>query len=193
MSGKTKYPRAAALEVARGLCQSLKPFTERLIVAGSLRRRKEQVGDVEILYIPKFSTGKPVDLFSPPPLVNNADELLATLLFTGIKESRITHRLNVKGSSVWGQKNKLAIHVASGIPVDFFAATEANWWNYLVCRTGGAASNMRIASTAQGKGWKWQPYGAGFRDNYGDLVPVTSERACFELIGLDYLEPWERK
>lgn len=47
---------------------------------------------------------------------------------------------------MWGEKNKLAVHVRTGIPVDFFAATEANWWNYLVCRTGGEQNNIAIAS-----------------------------------------------
>ena len=36
------------------------------------------------------------------------------------------------------------------------------------------------------------PYGAGFTDGHGNLVPVTSERDVFELVGLKYLEPWER-
>jgi len=54
MSAKVKYPRMAALSVAKELCDLLKPVTQRLIVAGSLRRRKEQVGDVEIVFIPKW-------------------------------------------------------------------------------------------------------------------------------------------
>ena len=51
---KTRFPRAAAIAVARELCEALKPHCERLIVAGSLRRMKQQVGDVEIVYIPKI-------------------------------------------------------------------------------------------------------------------------------------------
>ena len=39
---------------------------------------------------------------------------------------------------------------ASGIPVDFFATTEEAWFNYLVCRTGPAELNTRIASAASG-------------------------------------------
>lgn len=37
---------------------------------------------------------------------------------------------------MYGSKNKLMRHRASGIPVDLFSATTANWFNYLVCRTG---------------------------------------------------------
>jgi hypothetical protein len=39
------------------------------------------------------------------------------------------------------EKASLRIANRTGIPVDLFAATEDNWWNYLVCRTGPADSN----------------------------------------------------
>lgn len=185
---KTKFPREAALAVARELVAGLRPHCEpeRLIVAGSLRRRKKEVGDVEILYVPKML---PVmdglfDIKHEPA----TDIPMVRWLGTGV----LAMRENVNGSAIWGLKNKLARHAASGIPVDFFATTEAAWFNYLVCRTGGMESNIRIASAAKDKGWQWNPYGAGFTDHRGEIVPVKSERDVFELVGLEYLEPWER-
>jgi DNA polymerase/3'-5' exonuclease PolX len=186
MSTKQKYPRAEALKVAKQMCVSLVDISDRLVVAGSLRRRKLAVGDVEILYVSKL-VSQTVDFFTTAS-VPAVDLMLADLIGKGI----IARRKNVNGSEMWGAKNKLAVHVASGIPVDFFAATEANWFNYLVCRTGGAENNTLIASAAQAKGWKWNPYGAGFTDDQGRLVPVRSEREVFELVGLPYQEPWER-
>ena len=183
---KINYPRAEALKVAKQMCVSLVDITDRLVVAGSLRRRKLEVGDVEIVYVPKM-VSQTVDFFTTCS-VSAVDLMLADMLGKNI----IAKRTNVKGSVMWGEKNKLAVHVASGIPVDFFAATEANWFNYLVCRTGGAQNNTAIASAAQAKGWKWNPYGAGFTDERGQLVPVASERDVFDLVGLPYQEPWER-
>jgi DNA polymerase/3'-5' exonuclease PolX len=184
---KVKYHRALALEVAKELCDLLKPLTERLIVAGSLRRRKQLVGDVEILFIPQM-VSVPDGLFKQK-YVSRVDALLEVLMR---QPKIIDQRRNVNGSVMWGEKNKLAVHVASGIPVDFFAATEANWFNYLVCRTGGAENNTLIASAAQAKGWKWNPYGAGFTDASGQTVAVTSEQDVFRYAGLPYHEPWER-
>jgi DNA polymerase/3'-5' exonuclease PolX len=83
-------------------------------------------------------------------------------------------------------------HVASGIPADLFAATRENWWNYLVCRTGPADSNMRICMGAQARGWKWNPYGAGFSDPEGNVRVMDSERAVFDFVGLPYREPEAR-
>lgn len=185
MSAKVKYLRAEALKVAKELCD-LQRLCERLICAGSLRRRKLQVGDVEIVYISKVTT-VPDGLFDSKQV-----SLMDVALDEMVAEGIIAKRTNVNGSVMWGEKNKLAVHVASGIPVDFFAATEANWFNYLVCRTGGAENNTAIASAAQAKGWKWNPYGAGFTNERGQLVPVTSERDVFDLVGLPYKEPWER-
>ena len=184
---KTKFPRAAALAVAKELCELLKPLTDRLVVAGSLRRRKLEVGDVEILFIPQMVT-VPDGLFDSKQ-VSRVDALLEVLLRP---PPIVSKRLSASGSTAWGAKNKLAVHVASGIPVDLFTATAENWFNYLVCRTGSAESNMAICNAAIARGWKWNPYGAGFTDAHGDLVPVTSERDVFELVGLKYLEPWER-
>lgn len=186
MSDKPKFPRAEALAVAKIFCDFLSPFCQKLIVAGSLRRRKESVGDVELVYVSKLATER--DGLFDSVRVALVDKLLGDLERNGT----IARRHNINGAEMWGAKNKLAFHGASGVPVDFFAATNANWFNYLVCRTGGARSNTEIASAAQRKGWKWNPYGEGFTDERGALVRVTSERDAFELVGLPYREPWER-
>jgi len=193
MSGKRKYPRAEAVAVAKELCDGLKQRCERLIVAGSLRRRKPEVGDVEILYVPKL---EPVevpsdDLLLPPKtaLVDQVDAYLDWLL----EQGTIRPRENVRGATTWGAKNKLAVHAASGMPVDFFAATVETLVNYLVCRTGPAELNMRICMAAQDQGWKWNPYGEGFtKIGSGQQHAVKSEQEVFEFVGLRYLEPWHR-
>jgi len=186
---KTKFPREQAMEVAAALCNCLKPITERLIVAGSLRRRKAEVGDIEVLYIPRVIQAQdPNELLPKLVTVNLVDEWLKVVLAAGVLVKRQTKT----GAEPWGAKNKLAVHVNSGIPVDFFSATDANWFNYLVCRTGSADNNLAICNAAMAKGWKWNPYGVGFTNDRGEIVPVTSEREVFEFVGLPYKEPWER-
>jgi len=188
-----KFARAAAIEVARELLVYVGPVAERVLVAGSLRRKKAMVGDVELLFIPRMEEGFRGDLLAPPPMVSMVDEALEQLIAGGV----IARRLSVKGTASWGAKNKLAVHVASGIPVDFFAATEANWWNYVVCRTGGARSNIAICNAARERGWKWRPYGEGFTrvggPDHGRVRAMASEREVFEFAGLPYLPPEERQ
>ena len=190
---RRKWDWGEASRVAYRLCAELDPHCDRSIVAGSIRRGKPRVGDIEILYIPKCEwRPMQVDLFTEQR-INLADEAISVLERDGILE----RRRNAKGSEVFGPKNKLMRHVETGIPVDLFAATDENWFNYLVCRTGPAESNIRIASEARRRGWKWNPYGRGFSRGgplagpSGEFV-VQSERDVFEFVGLPYLEPSER-
>lgn len=184
--GKKRFDRKIAISVAKELTSWLLGSCERIIVAGSLRRRKLKVGDVEILYIPTFKLEK-ADLFAQEP-VNQVDRCLENLIKVGV----IAKRKNVNGSEVWGAKNKLAVHVHSGIPVDFFSTTVEAWFNYLVCRTGGAQNNTLIAEAYQRRGMKWNPYSAGFTDRDGTQKRNDSEAAVYEHAGLRYLHPWER-
>ena len=185
--GKVRWPRAAGLEVAKELCNRLKPCCEQLIVAGSLRRRKADVGDVEILYVSRMES-RPFDMFSTVS-VSLAEEEIARMLADGT----LTKRPSKVGGTAWGDKNKLAVH-RSGMPVDLFRTVSESWWNYLVCRTGPADSNTRIATEAQRKGYRWNPYGAGFTCLAdGKITTMDSEESVFAFVGLPYLEPWTRK
>jgi DNA polymerase/3'-5' exonuclease PolX len=185
MSDKPRYPRKDAIAVAKQMCDALRPVTEKLCVAGSLRRGRNTVCDVEIIYVPCFEK-RQVDLLS------TRDVNLVDLALEALIESRvIAKRTNAKSRTMWGEHNKFAIH-ACGIPVDFFASSEACWFNYLVWKTGGASTNRAIAEAAQNRGWKWNPYGEGFTDNLGEIRKVKSEQEVFEFVGLRYLEPWER-
>lgn len=186
---KTRYPRSEAEKVAEQIVRIMEPKCLRIIVAGSLRRRKADVGDVEILYISRVGCDRGRDLF------DGTNFYEADIAIADMERAAVLHRRqNVKGSEMFGEKNKLMVHSVTGIPVDLFAATEENWWNYLVCRTGGAASNTRIATKAKAMGYRWNPYGAGFTRLSDDAqFPMLSERAVFEHVGLAYEEPWERQ
>lgn len=184
---KTKWPRSEALAVAREMCERLKPCCEKLIVAGSLRRLKQEVGDVEIVYITRWEE-RPLDMFAKQQ-VNLAEEEIGRMLEEGILEKR----LSKTGTPAWGDRNKLATH-HSGIPVDLFRTVPEAWWNYLVCRTGPADSNTRIASEAQRRGYRWNPYGSGYTKlDGGTVTAMGSEAEVFEFVGMAYVPPSERR
>jgi len=191
---KPMWPRPVALEVTRELLPYLQPFCRRLIVAGSLRRKRQMVGDIEIVYIPRsIAWPDPEDLLGQEIEINVVDHALSLLIRAGVIEKR----LNVNGAPMWGPENKLGRHRESGIPIDFFATSEESWWNYVVCRTGGRLSNTEIATVAKERGWKWHPYGSGFErmsgPEKGTLRTMHSEQDVFEFVGLPYLAPEDRK
>ena len=54
MSSGEKQPRAVVLPITERLVSILAPFCERIEIAGSLRRLKPEVGDIELVVIPKL-------------------------------------------------------------------------------------------------------------------------------------------
>ena len=190
MSDQPRYPHADGLRVAEELVRILEPESLRIIIAGSLRRMKPTVGDVEILYVPKFITGPdPDDLFGIKTF-NTVDEIIFRLEHDGI----LHRRKNVNGSEMFGDKNKLMVHTNTGIPVDLFSTTLDCWHNYLVCRTGPADSNALIAVKANRIGHRWNPYGRGFTEiGTGEIIPMDSEESVFSFVGIPYQSPEARQ
>ena len=188
---KRQFRYHDALAVARELEAALAPacVPGRIMIAGSIRRRRLTVGDIELVYQPRVDAV--CDLLNEPCGVrNHADERIYQLLGQGI----LAKRLNKLGRASVGSQIKLVVHVATGIPVDLFAANSANWWNLLVCRTGGRDTNIAIADAAKDIGLRWSPYGPGFqRPATGEVITVRSEAEVFEMVGLPYREPVDRE
>jgi len=197
--GRRKFPLAVARAAGEELLGVLAPVCEPgyCCLAGSLRREKPEVKDAEILFVPKFGMSPAAgEIFKVP--LDLAEQQLLKLTALAI----LRPRLNARGHTTWGALIKLGLFLfdQSGesddeLPVDFFTATKENWWNYLVCRTGPAESNVRLALAARARGWKWEPYSSGFvaLGDVPDRVAMTSERAVFEFVGLPYHEPKERQ
>jgi len=168
------------LEKAKAIAERLKAVLEssceRVTIAGSIRRQKPEVSDIELLAIPKYFGG-----------VDFLNAKIQTLIQLGV----LDYRLNKRGSRVYGPKNKLLVHLPSGMGVDVFSTTDECWTVALVVRTGGKTTNQRIAMAAIRKGWHLRAYGSGFSTPDGDIV-CSSEREVFAAVNLRYLEPWER-
>lgn len=186
MSDKPKFDAEVAGPIAEILVRLLEPFCDRIVVAGSLRRGKPSVGDIEILYIPKFEQRKR-ELFDIA-IVDLSEERIRELLTSRV----LVKRPSKIGVFTWGPQNKLAIHVGSGIPVDLFATTEENWFVSLVIRTGSKETNLSLTSGAIALGRKLHAYGSGVTHRDGTIERATSEQHVFDLCGVKYKEPDRR-
>lgn len=185
---KPRFPNKLGMVVAAEICAALKPVCKKLVVAGSLRRRKPTIGDVEILYVGEFETRQhPDDMFASVN-VNLADEAIAKLETAGVLE----RRKNVNGSTMYGPKNKLMRHVVSGIPVDLFSTNSECWWVSLVIRTGSKKMNLKLTDGAIKLGRSLNAYGSGVTLDDGRVMPATSEEQVFALCGVPYLPPESR-
>ena len=184
-----RWPLDLAREVALEMSALLAPTCVRLVIAGSVRRGKATVGDVELMVVPKWENRRDSrSLFGDVERVNLLDELL------GNSDRILAPRKNKLGRETIGNQIKLYRHSKTQIPVDVFVTQSASWWNYLVCRTGPSESNIRICQAARQRGWKWEPYSPGFvREDYSERsAEMDSEEAVFRFVGLEYLPPDKR-
>lgn len=188
MSDKRKFPKCYAGAVAVELLAGLTPHCERVAVAGSLRRGKHEVGDVELLFIPKM-------IEVNDGLFDKRREPATDGLFADMMGLRLVKRPNIAGGFTWGTLNKLAVHIASGVPVDFFSEPNSeDWIRSLVIRTGPADLNIRLIQSAAKRGLRLHAYGAAFtKITTGETIQCPdNEREFFELCGVDYAVPEQR-
>lgn len=186
---KTKISIEEALPRAQHILKTLEPFCERIQIAGSIRRKKPKVGDIEILYIPKKGTVHlPGDL-----MPTEAEDLCEVNLQKLITEKILSLRSKSDGSTAFGKKVKLLRITQCQTALDLFRCTPENWFNNLVSRTGGKDSNILIASTALKQGLNWLPFGNGFQiQTTGEIIPVTKEEDVFQTLKIPFIPPEER-
>ncbi len=142
---KRRFPLAFARIVANQLLKRLGPHCQRIEVAGSIRRGKPMVGDIELLSIPR---------------VNDQGDLLDRKLQMLIKAGSLEYRLNRNGHRAgYGPLNKLLVHVGTGMPLDVFTATEENWGMAMFVRTGSAEWNRKAMSRLLYRGMRGHAYG----------------------------------
>lgn len=188
---KRRWSLKKAEEVAKHLRTLLTPCCKCIVVAGSIRRRRPAVGDVELLCIPLVMSTS--DMFGGP---TDRVDMLDLALQELVREGILAYRLNSKGKHVgYGPKNKFLLHVASGsgIPVDVFSTTEEGWAMSLVVRTGSAAFNKRLMAAAQALGMRGHAYGSGFSMPDGSTLVCQSEKEVLAAVGWPYIPPEERK
>jgi len=188
MSDKLKFPRDQAMSVANALVALLRPHVTQIEIAGSLRRGKLEVSDIEILFVPTTQTS-PDGLFDTLT-VDLADAYIESLYKSGL----IGKRFNSAGYiAAWGPKNKLGIHIPSGIPVDLFATTAENWAVSLVIRTGSLETNLKLTTGAHKMGRSLHAYGSGISvHSTGERIQARTEQEVFDLCGVPYIEPSKR-
>lgn len=207
LAEKVKYLRALALDVAREICAVVGPLCAPgpdgrplLKVCGSLRRMKPEVGDVEIVFVPRLQLVRAAELNLFGEVVKPELTVPAThaVLDDLVARRALAKRFKSDGSQTWGRWIRLAVHAATGVPVDFFACAPAAWWNIVACRTGGSRSNIAVASAAIAMGWHWDmsPESPGFKKQKGlgwEWHAVTREAEVFEFVGLEAKKPEDRE
>ena len=181
---KQRYPLALAETVATSLITHLVDACERVQVAGSIRRRRQDVGDIELLCVPLQDQK---DLWGNPLPVQHSHDAVTQRVQELISTGFLALRVSEEGKTAFGAQNKLLVHLATGIPVDVFSVPPENWGMALLVRTGPADFCKEVMSTFLTRGMQGHAYGGVTRNGFE--VPCPDEETVYELLGWRYQPP----
>jgi len=164
-TSKQRYLLGEALPIAKQVIANLKklPEIEHISEAGSLRRRKETVGDIDILVtIKKAGAAKKImDSFTSMPLVQ---------------------RVLAKGPT------KSTVVLRNGLQADVRVINDKVFGAALNYFTGNVDHNIELRRMAISKGYKLSEYGL-FNRKTNRLVAGHTEDELYKKLGLRYIEP----
>lgn len=138
---------------------------EKAVAAGSVRRRKETIGDIDILAISK----------NPKPIMDffvNMPEVARVLAYG---------------------KTKSAVKLKNGLDTDLRVVPKKSYGAALNYFTGSKDHNVALREMAIKKGWKLNEYGlflSGKGKGKGEkFLAGRTEEEIYKKLGLDYIEP----
>jgi DNA polymerase (family 10) len=169
-----------AILLSQKVCGALQPFCERVEVAGSIRRGKVEVGDVDIVALPKAGWYPSAFGFD---VEFSADTVWADMIPYVLKKKGLM--VGVSG------KELLRCTFADGFQVDLYRARPETWGVILLVRTGSKEHNVKLCSIAQSKGLKLSA-SQGVLDKSG-VIACRTEESIFRALGLAYVEPQDRE
>lgn len=169
-------------KIANDVLRHVMPAMDRIEIAGSVRRRKPVVGDIELVGIS-----------------SQRDRLLSLLSDVGqhIKPG-------VPGAVPWTPKptaKYIRVRLNEGMNLDLFMATPENWGGLYLMRTGSAADNNGnpFSGFVPSIFKRWKVLSGGGRMTEamptmptGEQLWVHEEQDFFDLLEMDFVPPEER-
>lgn len=203
----TKVPLYAAEKAARIVKDMLEPYCEKVMIVGSIRRKKVEVGDMEICLIAKRDIGEP-SFFEDPkpgPVCKGFREVINS--FHRVKGSVEGRYLQLTITIKWWHKE--IGDCSTLFYCDIFMPEPKDWGRMVAIRTGSSDYSKRvIAAGWRKKGWVGS-YNGLRRENeseYNDksrkwickttnptLPPIfDTEEIFFNFLGIPVISPEQR-
>ncbi|MDW8032936.1 MAG: DNA polymerase/3'-5' exonuclease PolX [Aquificaceae bacterium] len=142
--------------------EALRELYEGIQLAGSLRRRRETVGDIDLLISAERGSWAKLHLHF--------------VEYPGVKEV------------VLHGETKSSIVTQEGRQVDLRTVEPEHWGAALQYFTGSKEHNVRIRDIAKAMGLKISEYGV-FRADTGERVGGKEEEEVYNLVGMEWIPP----
>ncbi len=178
MSQGIRIPLAAAEQLAASVLRELAPGCDRIELAGSIRRRKKSIGDIEIVAIPKTRA----DLLGEHP-----QSLLDPILMDLVQAGRLRR---IKG----GERYKCYELPKHGMKLDLFLVTPERWACIYTIRTGPAEFSAKLVRSRNLDGYMptgWKVFDGRLWD-HGNAVELSEETDLFSALNIPWIDPEHR-
>ena len=187
---------SVGLETAEGMVAALRavPGCVRCTYAGSLRRMRETVGDIDILAAvaagPQGSPGRPADPGRPAgprgpdgprgPAGPAGPLMAAFIALPGVAEV------------IASGDTKTSVRTQRGLQVDLRVVPADSWGAALQYFTGSQAHNVRIREIAVRRGLRLSEYGL-FLVESGERIASRTEEEIYRALGMSWVPPCLRE
>lgn len=167
---KLALPYSQALSLAERIKAALAPGCERIEIAGSIRRKKQTIGDIEIVCVPRYAT----NLFGE----RQPDPTGLTMILNDLVG---TERLGepIKNGEHYKQ---FPVPAVEGLNLDLFITRPDTWGIIFAIRTGSADFSRRLV-TQRSKGGLLPSdctVSGGAIWRLGEFVPTPEEADVFD-------------
>ncbi len=162
--GSGRILLAAALDQAESIVERLAPLAQRCSYAGSLRRGRETIGDIDIL-----------------AAADDSEPLMSALVDLPETASVLVHG-----------DTKTSVRTRAGLQVDLRVVPLDRWGAALQYFTGSKEHNIRIREMAVHAKLKLSEYGL-FDAESGELQAARTEEEVYRRLGLTWVPPTLRE
>ena len=164
--------RSEVEPLAFKIIRAIEPYCLRAQIAGSIRRFKGGVNDIDIVVEPK-----------PQCWIKLIKEIRREFDAITEKQGQKLARLHVPFASRQGRGH---------VQVDLYRASESTWGVLLLIRTGSAEHNVYLCNVAIRKGYRLT-YSRGLLNEGGEVIASKTEREVFQALGLPFIPPQDRE
>lgn len=171
---KAKLPLLQAAIIAQSLMIDLTPYCERLEIAGSIRRAKSEIGDIDLVAVPRYAE---------PDMFGALSENHTLDLVDWSKFGKL-----IKGGHKYKQ-----IALPEGMNLELWIVTPpAQWGVIYLIRTGPEEYGHKMVTVRANYGY--MPSNYKFKDGaiwnqHNHIIPTPEEKDVFDLFGMKYTEP----
>ncbi len=142
------------------------PGVSSVTPAGSYRRRRETIADIDVL----------VETTDPAAAIEE------------LHKSPAVERVGGFGPRTGGQA-RTTVQLMRGPQVDLMTMPPGSTGTYLVHFTGSAEHNVRLRAMARDRGWSLSEHGFTKIDDESERVTFATEQEVYEFLGLPFIDP----